>query len=330
MDSSNDAPHKVQKTSINEVVAILEQDPSIAADDELYYFAVELLQDSDVFTDLLSELIGSHGLHGSMRMTDREVLAITLYILSQNESMRGAMECFQHSSETISRYFSVGLSALVSLAKQVIKPTDPTFSQTPAEIRHDRRYMSFFKVGRVVHMTVEFSRVQHGIRIIVFLILLKVKHVKGKYYLVDAGYPLQRGYLKPYPDTRYHIPNFERASNITQTRKEVFNKGHSSLRGVIERTFGVWKKKWVILRDMPPYPFPKQVQIVIATMIIHNYIRRHPSRYDVDFLTAEANQQELVEDPSENQIGSSMIRDDSEQSTICTKEGEGATEIAAI
>ncbi|XP_020579586.1 uncharacterized protein LOC110024141 [Phalaenopsis equestris] len=39
MDSSNDAPHKVQKTSINEVVAILEQDPSIAADDELYYFA---------------------------------------------------------------------------------------------------------------------------------------------------------------------------------------------------------------------------------------------------------------------------------------------------
>ncbi|XP_020592742.1 L10-interacting MYB domain-containing protein-like [Phalaenopsis equestris] len=46
MDSSNDAPHKVQKTSINEVVAILEQDPSIAADDELYYFAVELLQDS--------------------------------------------------------------------------------------------------------------------------------------------------------------------------------------------------------------------------------------------------------------------------------------------
>ncbi|XP_020575268.1 L10-interacting MYB domain-containing protein-like [Phalaenopsis equestris] len=58
MDSSNDAPHKVQKTSINEVVAILEQDPSIAADDELYYFAVELLQDSvqrDFFTAIAKE-----------------------------------------------------------------------------------------------------------------------------------------------------------------------------------------------------------------------------------------------------------------------------------
>ncbi|XP_020592436.1 uncharacterized protein LOC110032969 [Phalaenopsis equestris] len=256
----------------------------------------------EVFTDLLAELVGSHGLHGSMRMTDREVLAIALFILSQNESMCGAMERFQHSSETISRYFSVGLSALVSLAKQVIKPIDPTFSRTPTDIRQDRRYMSFFKdfigaidgthvdarvsndekvafigrsgpqrkmswqfatlicvshlsclVGRVEPMIVGFSRVQHEILIIVFPILLKVQHLTGKYYLVDVGYPLQRGYLKLYPDTRYHIPDFERASNATRNRKEVFNKRYFSLRGVIERTFGVWKKKWVILRDMSPY-----------------------------------------------------------------------------
>ncbi|XP_020576742.1 uncharacterized protein LOC110022244 [Phalaenopsis equestris] len=167
-------------------------------------------------------------------------------------------------------------------------------------------------VGRVVPMIVGFSRVQHRILIIAFPILLK------------------RGHLKSYPDTRYHIPDFERASNVTRNKKEVFNKRHSSLRGVIERTFGVWKKKWVILRDMPPYPFSKHVQIVIATMTIHNYIRRHSSRYDVDFLNAEANQRELVEDPSENQMGSSMLRDDNEQSTICTKEGEGATEMTAI
>ncbi|XP_020583294.1 putative nuclease HARBI1 [Phalaenopsis equestris] len=37
----------------------------------------------------------------------------------------------------------------------------------------------------------------------------------GKYYLVDAAYPLQRGYLKPYPDTKYHIPDFERSSGVT-------------------------------------------------------------------------------------------------------------------
>ncbi|XP_020577784.1 uncharacterized protein LOC110022948 [Phalaenopsis equestris] len=46
------------KTPINEVVATLEQDPSIAADDELYYFPVELLQDSfqrDFFTAIAKE-----------------------------------------------------------------------------------------------------------------------------------------------------------------------------------------------------------------------------------------------------------------------------------
>ena len=37
----------------------------------------------------------------------------------------------------------------------------------------------------------------------------------------------------------------------------------------------MWKKRWKILRDMPSYPFAKQVKIVIATMALHNYIRKH-------------------------------------------------------
>ncbi|KAK8951358.1 hypothetical protein KSP39_PZI003322 [Platanthera zijinensis] len=67
--------------------------------------------------------------------------------------------------------------------------------------------------------------------------------IAGKYYLVDAGYPLKTGYLKPYPETRYHLSDFVRGSRPVQGRHEHFNKAHSSLRGVIERTFGVWKKK---------------------------------------------------------------------------------------
>ncbi|XP_062013425.1 uncharacterized protein LOC133729849 isoform X2 [Rosa rugosa] len=64
--------------------------------------------------------------------------------------------------------------------------------------------------------------------------------------------------------------------------KEIFNHAHSSLRGVIERTFGVWKKKRSILRDMPFFPYEKQVKIVIATMALHNYIRRY-AQQDIDF-----------------------------------------------
>ncbi|KAL3750729.1 hypothetical protein ACJRO7_011685 [Eucalyptus globulus] len=110
---------------------------------------------------------------------------------------------------------------------------------------------------------------------------------KGKYYLVDAGYPNPTGYLGPYKEVRYHLPEFQRGPQPTGY-KEVFNRAHSSLRSEIERAFGVLKKKWKILKGMPSYPYTKQVKIVIATMALHNYIRRnalndtHFARVDLD------------------------------------------------
>ncbi|PKU75620.1 hypothetical protein MA16_Dca016101 [Dendrobium catenatum] len=150
-----------------------------------------------IFLDLLNELECIHGLHGSSRTTSREVLAMTLYISSHNESIRSTCEWFQHSTETVSRYFSIGLEALVKLSCSVIKPIDPEFCDT----------------------------------------------IIGKYYVVDDDYPMQRGFLKPFSYTKYHIPGFERGSQLVRGRQEAFNKRHSSLRGVIERSFVVWKKK---------------------------------------------------------------------------------------
>ena len=57
--------------------------------------------------------------------------------------------------------------------------------------------------------------------------------------------------------------------------QETFNYRHSSLRNIIERTFGVWKARWALLRDMHVnFTYDHQVQIVIASMAVHNYIRR--------------------------------------------------------
>ncbi|GKD61174.1 putative nuclease HARBI1 [Tanacetum coccineum] len=70
-----------------------------------------------------------------------------------------------------------------------------------------------------------------------------------KYYVVDAGYPNIKGYLAPYKgnDIHYHIPDFRRGQTSAQRapkgKKETFNYYHSSLRNVIERTFGVWKAR---------------------------------------------------------------------------------------
>ncbi|XP_016195468.1 putative nuclease HARBI1 [Arachis ipaensis] len=96
----------------------------------------------------------------------------------------------------------------------------------------------------------------------------------GKYYLVDAGYLEKKGYLGPYKGATYHLPEFRRV-NGPSGYYEIYNYAHSSLRSVIERTFGVWKKRWKILRDMPSFSYKKQIQIVIATMALHNYIRRY-------------------------------------------------------
>ncbi|PKU72171.1 hypothetical protein MA16_Dca006764 [Dendrobium catenatum] len=98
-----------------------------------------------IFVNLLNDLVCVYGLNGSSRTISREVLAITLYILSHNESIRSTCERFQHSTETISRYFSIGLEALVKLSCSVIKPIDPNFDDIPRNILYDNRYMPYFK-----------------------------------------------------------------------------------------------------------------------------------------------------------------------------------------
>ncbi|KAK5819846.1 hypothetical protein PVK06_024875 [Gossypium arboreum] len=64
---------------------------------------------------------------------------------------------------------------------------------------------------------------------------------KGKYYLFDSGYPQMKCYLGPYRGQRYHLPDFRRGRPVSG-KEEIFNHSHSSLRSVIERTFGVLKK----------------------------------------------------------------------------------------
>jgi hypothetical protein len=104
---------------------------------------------------------------------------------------------------------------------------------------------------------------------------------EGKYYVVDAGYPNRPGYLAPYKGERYHLPEWHRGME-PNSPKEKFNRVHSSVRNIIERTFGLWKMKWQILYKMPKYTMHTQKKIVAATMVLHNFIREHSSG-DVDF-----------------------------------------------
>ena len=54
---------------------------------------------------------------------------------------------------------------------------------------------------------------------------------------------------------------------------ELFNLRHAQLRNVIERIFGVLKKRFPIMDSASYYDFPFQVDLVIACCVVHNYIR---------------------------------------------------------
>ncbi|KAJ7958031.1 DDE_4 domain-containing protein [Quillaja saponaria] len=71
------------------------------------------------------------------------------------------------------------------------------------------------------------------------------KPLVGKYYLVDAGYPQLASYLRPYKGQRYLLFEFLHV-NRPSGYQEIYNHAHSSLRSVIERKFGVWKRRWKI------------------------------------------------------------------------------------
>ena len=96
----------------------------------------------------------------------------------------------------------------------------------------------------------------------------------GKYYLGDAGYALSWNCLTPYRGVRYHLKEWSKSNLRPQNKEELFNLRHSSLRNVIERTYGVVKKRFSILTSMKSYPYEFQIQIVIAAFCLHNFIRK--------------------------------------------------------
>ncbi|KAL8548438.1 hypothetical protein ACS0TY_007660 [Phlomoides rotata] len=99
-----------------------------------------------------------------------------------------------------------------------------------------------------------------------------LKVPKGKYSLCDNGYPNCEGFLTPYKGVRYHLSewNHRRPHNF----QEYFNMKHTRARNVIERTFGLLKMRWGILRSPFWYPIRYCNQIIMACCIIHKFIRK--------------------------------------------------------
>ena len=97
----------------------------------------------------------------------------------------------------------------------------------------------------------------------------------GKFYLVDAGYACTPQFLAPYRGTRYHLQEQGRARQRPQNYKELFNLRHAQLRNHIERTIGILKMRFQMLKAATLYPLDKQIDISVACCVLHNFIRLH-------------------------------------------------------
>jgi hypothetical protein len=97
--------------------------------------------------------------------------------------------------------------------------------------------------------------------------------VDGKFYLADAGYSLTRDTITPYRGVRYHLKEWSSGNQKPATKEELFNLRHASLRNVIERVFGVFKKKFPLMQSMLSYPFSTQVELVLGATVVFNFIR---------------------------------------------------------
>jgi len=95
---------------------------------------------------------------------------------------------------------------------------------------------------------------------------------EGAIYLADAGYGLRKGFLTPYRTVQYHLREQARAGLCPQTKEELWNLHHSQLRNVIERIFGVLRRRFRILNTTPEYNLTIQAQLILVVCALHNFI----------------------------------------------------------
>ncbi|XP_028092797.1 uncharacterized protein LOC114292987 [Camellia sinensis] len=217
-----------------------------------------------------------------MHLSVEESLEIFLYTFAQNDRHRLLADRFQYSTETICRHIKIIMRALCKLASTVIKPRNqdeipakilndrrsfPWFKDCVGAIdgtlvdawvpvsRQNTFCGRKSTVSQNILAACDFDMLftfinsgwegsAHDNAILVDSITradLQFPHPpNGKYYLVDAGFINMSGFLAPFRFQRYHLQEFH--GRHYSGPKELFNHRHSSLRNIIERTFGVLKK----------------------------------------------------------------------------------------
>ncbi|ESR56523.1 hypothetical protein CICLE_v10023522mg [Citrus x clementina] len=98
-----------------------------------------------VFIKLCQLLSESYDLKSGKNISIIESVAMFFITLGHAFGNRMTQERFQHSGETISRWFGIVLDAVCRMTIDFLKPSDPQFKEIPKKIRNDDRYWPYFK-----------------------------------------------------------------------------------------------------------------------------------------------------------------------------------------
>ena len=280
--------------------------------------------DFETFSLLRQFLMDYGGLENSMYICAGQKLMILIYIV-RGHTNRETMERWQHSGATISAIVHEVSSSLLSCRNRIYKPAkdgDPTPTQisnfakfspffdncigaldgtyVPAVIpfdeqvrfRNRKKFVSQNVLG-VVNFDMTFAYAlcgwegsAHDSRVYDDAKGRGLPLPNNKFYLGDAGYGLSKYVLTPFRGVRYHLLEFEMNGLGPANAKELFNLRHSSLRNVVERVFGVMKRRFPILVKMSPYDYPFQVELVECCILLHNFVRLN-QLYEDEFYEAE-------------------------------------------
>ena len=81
---------------------------------------------------------------------------------------------------------------------------------------------------------------------------------------------------------RYHLKEILFTLLKPKIPKELFNLYHFSLRNVIERIFGVAKKRFFYLKIVPFFSKEIQTEIMYVLIRLYNFIQKnHPNDEDI-------------------------------------------------
>ena len=261
------------------------------------------------FRFFLKELRDFGGLVHRKHVTIEEQLAIFLACMHKGFSNRVLQERFQRSGWTISVIFHEVLQCFKNLSeKWVIDPTarfqrgvlsddsiNPFFLHcvgaidgthipvivkiTESEQCRNRKSRVTQNCMMMVDFDTRFRYVMtgwegsaHDGRVLRDAQKQGFTIPSGKYVLADAGYALEPTVLTPYKRVIYHISAWGRGKRrrAPKTPKELFNLCHAHARNVVERTYGIVRSKWQILKEIPRFDADVQATIILAACIMHN------------------------------------------------------------